>query len=168
MTTKEQERKALEQIRKIVAGLGEDSYVATAFEGCFEIAEQNIENDFACSMEQRADRAEANLFILKHDFEMLNKKCDELNKDIENLKTLNGILVDKCDKLEIEKREAEEWAIDERKDLTIETTDGETECKPFSKIEFHNNNGFRFVNVVEKSGWVNSYKIDDLKVFEIR
>lgn len=57
MTTKEQERKALEQIKKIVAGLGENSYVATAFEGCFEIAEENIENDFACSMKQRADAA---------------------------------------------------------------------------------------------------------------
>lgn len=55
MTTKEQERKALEQIRKIVAGLGEDSYVATAFEGCFEIAEENIRDDFACSMKQVAE-----------------------------------------------------------------------------------------------------------------
>lgn len=44
MSTKEQERKALEQIRKIVDGLGPDSYLATAFDGCFEIAEENIEN----------------------------------------------------------------------------------------------------------------------------
>lgn len=58
MTTKAQERKALEQIRKIVEALGEDSYIGTAFEGCFEIAEENIENDFACSMKQRKDSAE--------------------------------------------------------------------------------------------------------------
>ncbi len=58
MTTKEQERKALEQIRKIVEGLGENSYIGTAFEGCFEIAEQNIDNDFGCSMKQRAESAE--------------------------------------------------------------------------------------------------------------
>jgi len=58
MTSKEQERKALAQIKKIVAGLGEDSYIATAFEGCFEIAEQNIENDWACSMKQRVDAAD--------------------------------------------------------------------------------------------------------------
>ena len=57
MTTKEQERKVLEQIRKLVAGLGDDSYVAKAFEGCFEIAEDNITNDFACSMKQRAESA---------------------------------------------------------------------------------------------------------------
>ena len=59
MTTKEQERKALAQIKKIVESLGEDSYIAAAFEGCFEIAEENIENDFACSMKQRAESAEA-------------------------------------------------------------------------------------------------------------
>jgi hypothetical protein len=58
MTTKDQESKVLEQIRKLVAGLGEDSYVAKAFEGCFEIAEDNITNNFACSMKQRAESAE--------------------------------------------------------------------------------------------------------------
>lgn len=46
MTTKDQERKALEQIRKIVEGLGEESYIGRAFDGCFEIAEDNIDNDF--------------------------------------------------------------------------------------------------------------------------
>lgn len=58
MTTKEQERKALAQIKKILDGLGENSYVGTAFEGCFEVAEENIENDFGCSMKQRAESAE--------------------------------------------------------------------------------------------------------------
>lgn len=56
--TKEQERKALEKIKKIVEELGEDSYIGMAFEGCFEIAEENIENDFGCSMKQRAEHAE--------------------------------------------------------------------------------------------------------------
>ena len=46
MATKDQERKALEEIRAIVAGLGEESYIGKAFEGCFEIAEGNIDNDF--------------------------------------------------------------------------------------------------------------------------
>jgi len=58
MTTKEQETKALRQIEKILASLGENSYVATAFEGCLQIAEENIQNDFACSMKQRAEAAE--------------------------------------------------------------------------------------------------------------
>lgn len=59
MTTKEQERKAHAQIKKIVEGLGENSYIGTAFEGCFEIAEMNIENDWACSMKQRTESAES-------------------------------------------------------------------------------------------------------------
>lgn len=56
--TKEQERKALARIKKIVEELGENSYIGIAFEGCFEVAEENIENDFACSMKQRAEHAE--------------------------------------------------------------------------------------------------------------
>ena len=47
MATKAEERKALEEIRRIVASLGNDSYLAMAFDGCFEMAESNIENDFA-------------------------------------------------------------------------------------------------------------------------
>lgn len=58
VATKEQERKVLEQIRKMVEELGTDSYIAMAFEGCFEIAESNIDNDFGCSMKQRAESAE--------------------------------------------------------------------------------------------------------------
>ena len=65
MTTKEQEKKALAQIRKIVDGLGADSYIAAAFEGCFEIAADNIENDFACSMKQRLVSAEHEAEVMK-------------------------------------------------------------------------------------------------------
>ncbi len=49
--TKADERKALEQIKKIVEGLGENSYVGTAFKGVFELAEENIEYDAAFSAE---------------------------------------------------------------------------------------------------------------------
>lgn len=52
MVTKEQERKALEQIKKIVDSLGADSYIATAFDGCFEDARENIENDFALCIKE--------------------------------------------------------------------------------------------------------------------
>ena len=65
MTTKEQERKALAQIRKIVEALGPDSYVGTALDGCFEIAEQNIENDWACSMKQQAAALRAEIEDVK-------------------------------------------------------------------------------------------------------
>lgn len=58
MTMKEQERKALAQIKKIMGSLEADSYINTAFAGCLEIAEINIENDWACSMKDRAEQAE--------------------------------------------------------------------------------------------------------------
>lgn len=55
VSTKEQERTALEQIKAILATLEPDSYVNTAFKGCVEIAESNIDNDFACSLKDELD-----------------------------------------------------------------------------------------------------------------
>lgn len=52
MTTKDQERKALEQIRKIVDGLGEHSFVGTAMEGVLYAAEHNIEYLEETSLEE--------------------------------------------------------------------------------------------------------------------
>ena len=65
IATKEQERQALQKIRKIINDLGEGSYVGTAFEGCFEIAEENIDKDTAFSMRGQRD--------------MLAEKCRELH-----------------------------------------------------------------------------------------
>lgn len=65
MTSKQKEREALEQIMRIVDSLGENSYIATAFEGCFEIAEENIKFDMACSMKNRKEAAEAAEDILR-------------------------------------------------------------------------------------------------------
>ncbi len=72
--TKEQERKALEQIKKIVESLGKDSYIATAFEGCFDLAEENIENDWACSMKQRVEAAEKKVEEAEKQTAALEKK----------------------------------------------------------------------------------------------
>lgn len=80
MTTKEQERKALAQIMKIVEGLGEGSYIGTAFEGCWEIAEQNIENDWACSMKDRAETAEKKLETIEQKYEHLIGVKNHLEK----------------------------------------------------------------------------------------
>ena len=57
MTTKAEERKALEQIRAIVDALGEDSYIGFALARCLDDAETNIENDFALSMKDRYESA---------------------------------------------------------------------------------------------------------------
>lgn len=48
-----------------------------AFEGCFEIAEDNIKNDFACSMKQRADKAQADADCFQ---KSTKKLSDELDK----------------------------------------------------------------------------------------
>lgn len=90
MTTKEQERKALEQIRKIVDGLGKNSYIGIAFEGCFEIAEENIENDWGCSMKERAVKAEIDYDDMHSKFVNAAKKVKEL--EAENLNLRNRLL----------------------------------------------------------------------------
>lgn len=53
--TKEQERETLEKIKAMIAELGPQSYLAAAFDGCFEDAEQNIEDDAAYSMKARLE-----------------------------------------------------------------------------------------------------------------
>lgn len=74
--SKQQEREALEQIRAIVDALGPDSYLATAFAGCFDDAEENIENDFALSMKDRAESA-------KKEADKLSERLAEAEKDYE-------------------------------------------------------------------------------------
>ena len=100
MTSKEEERKALEQIKKIVSTLGPDSYIATAFEGCFDIAESNIDNDFACSMKQWAGRLEGQNKELtktvaeqKAEIEQLNSTNQSLRQDRD---AVSELLVKEC------------------------------------------------------------------------
>lgn len=58
IATKDQERKAIEEIRKIVDNLGEYSYVGAAMDGVLEFAEDNIENGFVQSMKESVETAE--------------------------------------------------------------------------------------------------------------
>lgn len=81
--TKEQERKAVEKIRKIVSELGEGSYVGTALEGCLEDAESNIENDFGDSMKRRWEYAEAQLKMVQEEIASLKNELAESEKDYE-------------------------------------------------------------------------------------
>ena len=81
--TKDQERGALEKIKAIVEALGPDSYIGTALEGCFEIAEENIENDFACSMKQRVEAVVVENTRLKEKVKELEGKLAESEKDYE-------------------------------------------------------------------------------------
>lgn len=77
--TKEMERKTLEKIRQMVAELGTDSYLAAAFDGAFEIAEQNIENDFGCTTREYIDAAH-------NAEEKFRKEREETTKQIASLK----------------------------------------------------------------------------------
>lgn len=87
--TKQQERDTLETIRKMVEELGPQSYLATAFEGCFEIAEENIENDFADSLKGRLEIAEKRLDEAKADAKAkitaLESELRSVNMGIEEL-----------------------------------------------------------------------------------
>ncbi|MCG8400279.1 MAG: hypothetical protein MJA84_01640 [Firmicutes bacterium] len=57
IATKEQERKVLEKVRKMIAELGENSYLSSAFDGAFALAEENIENDFGLSAREYIEKA---------------------------------------------------------------------------------------------------------------
>lgn len=88
--TKQQERDTLEKIRKMVEQLGPDSYLATAFEGCFDLAAENIDNDWACSMadrarcaEKRAEEAEEKRIEAELGYNRLVDKLAEAEKDYE-------------------------------------------------------------------------------------
>lgn len=92
IATKEQERKALEQIKKIVDGLGEDSYIRTAFEGAFEDAENNIKDDAAYSMKARYEFSEKQLEKALEENKQLKEKLAESEKEVNSLK--NRVILD--------------------------------------------------------------------------
>jgi len=109
--TKDDERRALKKIVEIMEGLGSNSYVAMAFAGCVEIAEENIDNDWGYSMAQRCESAEKEARELKekiqhmaHDVKALtsqiseaNRKLDEKNDQIAGLnQTIDGIEEEKA------------------------------------------------------------------------
>lgn len=87
ITTKDQERQALKKIKKIIDGLGEESFIGKAFEGCCELAEQNIEYDFWCSYKEQAHIAEDKVKALSREVaelkEKLTKSQEELEKEQE-------------------------------------------------------------------------------------
>lgn len=100
MATKRNERETLEVIRQLVADLGPDSYLATAFEGCFEDAEQNIEFDWGCSQKRLADAAAEKVTELEAKVKELERKLktSELNERdlrsaIEKVKAENSKVV---------------------------------------------------------------------------
>ena len=133
MTTKEQERKALAQIRKIVEGLGENSYIGTAFEGCFEIAEQNIENDWACSQKQELE-GQAKLLAA------WDQKCRGM---AEKIKALESAL-----EAEKKERQANAFKAQEKANLASRMAD-EFEALRLQKLDIENAAGVAETKVAE-------------------
>lgn len=92
MTTKAEERQALEEIRKILSRFEPDSYINTAFDGCLADAEGNIDNDFADSWKQRAELAENRRNALQKENAELSMKCKDIQNLCDNLtKYINGL-----------------------------------------------------------------------------
>lgn len=84
--SKRQEREALEEIKAIVDSLGEESYLKTAFAGCFEDAENNIDDDAAYSMKDRWESAEQKLAAAKEALDEQRKALEERESYVEVLK----------------------------------------------------------------------------------
>lgn len=103
-TTKADERAALELIRNILAELDPDGYVNTAFEGCCDIAESNIDNDFTNSYK-------ASLMCVKEKFEesLAKERClqaqlNASNKSRDNRKEMLDVMFKRNGHLESENK----------------------------------------------------------------
>lgn len=91
--TKEQERETLEKIKAMVAELGPQSYLKTAFEGVFEVAEMNIDEDAAYSFPGRVSLLEEQLKEMgskynaaRSDVEVLRSQLDHAQEQADALK----------------------------------------------------------------------------------
>lgn len=180
MATKDQERAALAKIRKIVEGLGEDSYIGMAFEGCFDDAEYNIENDFANSFKGRYERClkealdkDTEIKILKAANAELNAKIESLNGSLdraavrendkqETIVRLRADYRELKDQLQAMQKEMEQ----PRYNVRLKAKDGDERVIPNATVTYHDN-GIQFINVVEESGWTTSWRISDLEVFAV-
>lgn len=115
MATKQQEREALAKIRKIVETLGEGSYIGTAFTGCFELAEENIEFDFACNLQDRAEAAEREAADLKKKAGDLERQVQEAKLNLDTARSLMQSLESRNNDLTVKLQEVESLAGDNQR-----------------------------------------------------
>lgn len=81
----------------MVEELGPQSYLAIAFDGCFEDAESNIENDFGDSMKARWLHAEAQRNAANGAIEELKEQLEDSKKDWESAHAAAHIVADQKD-----------------------------------------------------------------------
>lgn len=86
MSTKEEEIKALAKIKKIVADLGENSYVGTALDGALSLAEENIDCDAAFSARSYQEA----LYETEDKLKAAEKKIAELQKELDDQKSAHN------------------------------------------------------------------------------
>lgn len=86
MMTKAEERKVLAKIKALIESAGEDSYIGYAFEGCIEMAESNIENDFANSPRKCIDNLHNRLAERTSEWSKLGDQLAKAEKELETLK----------------------------------------------------------------------------------
>ena len=101
----------------MVDELGPQSYLATAFEGCFQDAESNIENDFGDSMQRRWESAVEKLSALQEEINRLKADLAATQTEAETLRGKFDFASQHIKKLE-RQRLPEQF----RRDLWVMTT----------------------------------------------
>ena len=84
--TKEQERETLEKIKAMVAELGPQSYLKTAFEVVFEVAEMNIDEDAAYSFPGRVSLLEEQLKEMGSKYNAAHSDAEVLNSQLDHVR----------------------------------------------------------------------------------
>lgn len=83
MVSKDDERKALDQIKKIINGLGPDSYIGAAIDSTvLELAADNIGNDFLITTTGKLEDAAAKLEESRKELREAMKTRDDLKTEI--------------------------------------------------------------------------------------
>ena len=119
MATKAEERKALEQIEKIIASLGPDSYIGMAMDGMIEDAKENIENDFALSMKDRVETEKKKLAIREGQMDRMAKDLLQTRKEKERALTQLQQVTEERTDLWRRLRETEQTAMENLDSLTV-------------------------------------------------
>lgn len=126
MATKEQEREALGKIREIVEGLGDDSYVGKAFDGCFLQAEENIRNDWLLSWKDRYDEEQMKngklydrLTAMKEDLNWKEAEIARLNDLYRTASEETSLRCDEATKLRQSEREARHRLEDAQEEIKL-------------------------------------------------
>ena len=88
MATKQQERDALKKIKAIVEGLGTESYIGWAFDGAFELAEENIDLDAAYSVRGTIDNARNRCDQLADQKREQQRRAEKAEKEVANLREM--------------------------------------------------------------------------------